>query len=243
MRFKIILSVLVAVLFTSIAFSQISVKVGAGAGYVIPSGDYGGSIQDFYLGTKYGLSSGYNFHLKAKASVFTFAVKGEIEYSSFSNKEEWEPDKEEEVMQKILSFKVGPEYRFDIPLMPFTPYADAYVSLNSISGSFQFKSRPDGLPSDKIDMESTTRIGLGFGGGAEITIGPMMFLDLGIHYNLVNLLGKEYKTLDNANRIDAYKYLNDDKDPFYGVDEDENIVSDSRSINNLQFTATILIGF
>ncbi|MCJ7554614.1 MAG: hypothetical protein MUO34_12100, partial [Ignavibacteriaceae bacterium] len=201
-----------------------------------------GSIQDFYLGTKYGLSSGYNFHLKAKASLFTFAVKGEIDYSSFSNKEEWEPDKEEEVIQKILSFRLGPEFRFDIPLMPITPYVDAYMSLNTISGSFQFKSRPDGLPSDKIDIESASRIGLGFGGGAEITIGPMMFLDLGIHYNLVNLLGKEYKTFDNATRIDAYKYLNDDKDPLFGV-ADENIVSDSRSINNLQFTATILIGF
>lgn len=240
---RIIFYSLSTVFFTSISFSQISLKVGAGAGYVTPSGDYGGSIQDFYLGTKYGLSSGYNLHLKAKASILTFAAKAEIDYSSFSNTEEWQPGKEEEVIQKILSFRVGPEFRFDIPLFPITPYIDAYVSLNTISGSFQFKSRPDGLPSDKIDIESASRIGLGFGGGAEISIVPMMFLDLGIHYNLVNALGKEYKTVVNANRIDAYKYLNDDKDPLYSVSSDEHIISDSRAINNLQFTLTVLFGF
>jgi opacity protein-like surface antigen len=240
---KLFFSVLLAVFFTSVSFSQISAKVGAGAGYLMPSGDYGGTIQEFYTGTKYGMSSGYNFHLKAKVSILTFAAKAEIDYATFSNKEEWEPGKEEEVNHNILSFRVGPEFRFDIPLSPITPYVDAYVSLNTITGSFQFKSRPDGLPSDKRDIESATRIGVGFGGGAELSIGPMMFLDLGIHYNMVNLLGKEFKATTNPNRIDSYTSLNDEKDPLYALNNDEHIISEARAINNLQFTLTVLFGF
>lgn len=240
---RIILISLLAVFFTTTSFPQISLKVGGGVGYVTPAGDLGGSIQDFYLGTKYGMSNGYNLHLKAKASILTFAAKAEIDYASFSNKEEWESGKEEEVSQNILSFRVGPEFRFDIPLSPITPYVDAYVSLNTITGSFQFKSRPDGLPSDKRDIESATRIGVGFGGGAELSIGPMMFLDLGIHYNMVNLLGKEFNATTSPNRIDSYLSLNDDKDPLYAINSDEHIIADSRAINNLQFTLTVLFGF
>jgi hypothetical protein len=72
----------------------------------MPSGDYGGTIQEFYTGTKYGMSSGYNFHLKAKVSaILTFAAKAEIDYATFSNKEEWEPGKEEEVNHKYLIFQ------------------------------------------------------------------------------------------------------------------------------------------
>jgi len=231
------------VVLTSTGFSQISVKIGGGGGYVIPGGDYGGTIQEFYSGTKYGMSNGYNLHLKAKASILTFAAKAEIDYATFNNKEEWEPGKEEEINHNILSFRLGPEFRFDIPLSPITPYIDAYVSLNTISGSFQFKSRPNGLPSDKRDMESATRIGVGFGGGAELSLGPFMFLDLGIHYNMINLVGKEFKASTNQNRIDSYKYLNDEKDPFYSANSDVHIVSDARAINNLQFTLTILFGF
>lgn len=243
MKIRIFLIVFFATLLTATAFSQISVKIGAGGGYVTPSGDYGGTIQEFYTGSKYGMSSGYNFHLKAKAAILTFAAKAEIDYATFSNKEEWEPGKEEEVSQNILSFRVGPEFRFDIPLSPITPYIDAYLSLNTITGSFTFKSRPDGLPSNKQDLESATRIGAGFGGGAELSIGPMMFLDLGIHYNMVNLLGKEFKATTNPNRIDSYTSLNDNKDPLYLVSSDEHIISDSRAINNLQFTLTVLFGF
>ena len=243
MKTRSLFVTILLVILTSTGYAQISLKIGGGGGYVMPAGDYGGTIQEFYTGTKYGMSNGYNLHLKAKASILTFAAKAEIDYATFSNKEEWEPGKEEEVSHKILSFRVGPEFRFDIPLSPITPYIDAYVSLNTITGSFQFKSRPDGLPSDKRDMESATRIGVGFGGGAELSLGPMMFLDLGIHYNLVNLLGKEFKATINPNRIDSYTSLNDEKDPLYALNNDEHIISDARAINNLQFTLTILFGF
>lgn len=243
MKSKSLFVLILLVILTSTGFSQISVKIGGGGGYVVPSGDYGGTIQEYYTGTKYGMSNGFNLHLKAKASILTFAAKAEIDYATFSNKEEWETGKEEEINHNILSLRLGPEFRFDIPLSPITPYIDAYISLNTISGSFQFKSRPNGLPSDKRDMESATRIGVGFGGGAELSLGPFMFLDLGIHYNMVNLVGKEFKASTNQNRIDSYKYLNDEKDPLNSANSDVHIISDARAINNLQFTLTVLFGF
>lgn len=44
---------------------------------------------------------------------------------------------ENEISQKILSVKVGPEYRLSLPAVPFTPYLGANVAFNSFSGEFQ----------------------------------------------------------------------------------------------------------
>lgn len=244
MKTRIFLIVFFASLFISTGLSQISVKVGAGGGYVTPAGDYGGTTVDFYNGTKYGMSSGYNFHAKAKVAVLTFAVNGAIDYSKFTNDGNAFDDGRGtvEVSQSILSFRVGPEFRLDIPLVPIVPYIDANVAMNTITGEVMYQGIAE-VPSGTYELESATRFGLGFGGGVEFSLGPAMTLDLGIHYNLVNLFGKEYNADTGANRIDAYTSLNDDSDPFSVVGNDDHFISDSRSISNLQFTLTVLFGF
>lgn len=240
---KTFLIVLVLFCFTSINYAQISLKVGGGIGYVTPSGDYGGTTMDFYNGTKYGLSSGYNLHLKAKVSVLVLAVKAEVDYSSFSNDGEALPGQGAvDLSQKILALRVGPEFRFDIPMVPLVPYLDVNIALNTISGEVKFQGTPGSVPSGTYEISSASRIGFGFGGGVEFSLGPVMTLDAGIHYNLVNPLGKEYKSNLNFRRIDAYTALNDDKDPLYNTDPNA-VVADSRSISNLQFTLTVLFGF
>lgn len=244
MKTRIISVIALLVVFSSLSLAQISVKIGAGAGYVTPAGDNGGSTVDFYNGTKYGMSSGYNFHAKAKVSILTFAVNGVIDYSKFSNDGNAFDDGrgEVEVSQSILSFRVGPEFRLDIPLVPIVPYIDANVAMNTISGEVIYQGVAE-VPSGTYEIESATRFGFGFGGGVEFSLGPAMTLDLGIHYNLVNPLGKEYKADADARRIDAYTSLNDDSDPFSAVGNDDHFISDSRSISNLQFTLTVLFGF
>ena len=78
-----------AILFTVILFlvssniySQISLQIGGGLGYISPVGDYGGSTVDFYNGTKYGMSSGFNYHAKARVGLLGFNLFGIIEYST-----------------------------------------------------------------------------------------------------------------------------------------------------------------
>lgn len=243
MKTRLLSAIFSFFLFTSLAFAQISTKVGAGGGLVTPSGDYGGSTVDFYNGTKYGLSSGYNFHAKAKVSILTFALKGEIDYSKLSNDGNAFDDGRGtvEVSQSVLAFRVGPEFRIDIPLFPLTPYLDANVAMNNISGEVTYQG-VSSVPSGTYDIESATRFGLGFGGGVEFSLGPGMVLDLGVHYNLINLIGKEYKSDVDARRIDAYTAINDDSDPLNISGDDDHFIKDSRAMSNLQFTLTVLFG-
>jgi opacity protein-like surface antigen len=239
---RILFPVFIIIFFTTTIFAQVSLKIGGGGGVVLPASDYSGSTVDFYNGVKYGLSTGYNLHVRAKASLLSFAFKGEIDYSRFSNDGNATSTGQGriEVSQGILSLRVGPEFRIDIPLVPLTPYIGANIAMNTIGGEVTFLGVSE-VPSGTYDIESVTRFGLGFGGGVEFSLGPFMVLDIGIHYNFVNLFGKDYETKTNPRRLDAYLSVNDDKDPLYGAD-DENIVPDSRSISNIQITATLLFG-
>jgi len=59
----------------------------------------------------------------------------------------------------------------------------------------------------------------------------------------MNLFGKEFSAAStNPNRLDSYTSLNDDKDPLYQANDDTHIISDKRSINNLQFKVGLMIG-
>lgn len=239
---KILFPIFILILFNTSSLAQFSLKAGGGGGVVMPAADYSGSTVDFYNGVKYGLSTGYNLHLRAKASLLMIAIKGEIDYSRFSNDGNATSTGQGrmEVSQGVFSLRVGPEFRIDIPLIPLTPYLDANIAMNTIGGEVTFQGVPN-VPSGTYDIKSVTRFGLGFGGGVEFSLGTYMVLDLGVHYNLVNLFGKDYETRANPRRVDGYLSVNDDKDPLYGTDAD-NFVSDSRTISNIQVTVSLLFG-
>lgn len=224
------------------AFSQIDIKIGGGLGTSLPMADLAGETTDFYAGTKYGLSTGYDFHLKGKVSFLVLSLRGEIDYSTMSNTGQAEPGQGSiELSQKVLAFRVGPEFRIDIPLLPITPYLHANLAMNNISGEVTFQGVSK-VPSKTYEIESATRFGLGVGAGAEISIGPAMTLDLGLAYNFLNLLGKEYNSVSSPDREDAYTSLNDDVDPAFLITSDKNIIANSRVMSNFQITASLLIG-
>jgi len=224
--------------------SQITLQVGGGLGYISPTGDYGGSTMDFYNGTKYGMSSGFNYHAKARVGLLGLNLFGIIEYSTVSGDGESEEGQGEvENSHGIFSIKAGPEFNFSVPLSPIGFYLDGFVSVNTISGTVKFQGVSQ-VPSGEYDLGSATRFGAGVGGGVLLDILPVVTLDLGVHYNLYNLFGKQYTTVvtTNPKRLDAYTSLNDDSDPAYGVDDDIFIVENARSINAWQFTLTAMIG-
>ncbi len=224
-------------------YSQISLQVGGGLGYISPTGDYGGSTVDFYDGTKYGMSSGFNYHAKARVGLLGLNLFGIIEYSTVSGDGESEPGQGEvENSHSIFSIKAGPEFNLSPPLSPVGFYIDGFISVNTFSGTVKFQGVSQ-VSSGEYDLESATRFGVGAGGGVVLDLIPIVTFDVGVHYNLYNVFGQTYTgTTTNPKRLDAYTSLNDDKDPFFGTDEDIYIIENTRAINAWQFTLTAMIG-
>jgi len=243
MRNAAVFFALLAFLFSPNLYSQISLQIGGGLGYVSPIGDYGGSTVDFYNGTKYGMSSGFNYHAKARVGLLGFNLFGIIEYSTVSGEGESEPGQGEvENSHSIFSIKAGPEFNISPPLSPVGFYVDGFISVNTFSGTVKFQGVAQ-VPSGEYDLESATRFGVGAGGGVLLDLIPIVTFDFGIHYNLYNIFGQTYTgTTTNPKRLDAYTSLNDDKDPLFGTDEDIYIIENTRAINAWQFTLTAMIG-
>ena len=224
-------------------YSQVTLQIGGGLGYIAPAGDYSGSTVDFYNGTKYGMSSGFNYHAKARVGLLGLNLFGMIEYSTVSGDGESEPGQGTvENSHGIFSIKAGPEFNLSIPLSPIGFYLDGFVSVNTFSGKVKFQGVAE-VPSGEYDLESATRFGVGAGGGVLLDVLPVVTLDFGVHYNLYNLFGKNYSSVSTSHeRLDSYTGLNDDKDPLYQSGDTDHFISDSRLINAWQFTVTAMIG-
>jgi len=242
MKRIILLLTSVMLLFSSNLYPQVTLQVGGGLGMTAPSGNYAGSTIDFFNGTHYGLESGFNMHAKARVGLLGLNLVGMIDYSTLSGEGEGEPGQGEvKNSHSIFSLKAGPEFNISIPMFPLGFYLDAFLSMNTFSGTVSFQGLTK-VPSGDYDIESATRFGAGGGGGILIDILPVVTLDFGIHYNAYNAFTKEYSTDVSApGRLEVYTSLNDDKDPLYQVTED-NIVSESRAINAWQYTLTVMVG-
>ncbi|MGB5289039.1 MAG: hypothetical protein WBN42_11175, partial [Ignavibacteriaceae bacterium] len=192
-------------------YSQITLQVGGGLGYISPAGDYAGSTVDFYNGTKYGMSSSFNYHAKARVGLLGLNLFGIIEYSTVSGKGESEPGQGEvENSHGIFSLKAGPEFNFSVPLSPIGFYLNGFVSVNTFSGTVKFQGVSQ-VPSSENDLETATRFGVGAGGGVLLDILPVVTLDFGVHFNLYNVFGQQYTSVSTSHeRLDAYTSLNDD---------------------------------
>ncbi|MBE0538489.1 MAG: outer membrane beta-barrel protein [Ignavibacterium sp.] len=243
---KLHLAIFISALFVFLSSvqtnAQITFQVGAGLGYSVPTGDYGGSTIDFYNGTKYGMESGFNFHGKARVGLLFINAFGEVGYTTFSGSGESAPGQGSvDLSNKIFSIKVGPEFPLSIPLSPITPYIQGFVSLNTISGTVEFKGI-SAVPTGKYDIASATRVGLGAGAGVMFSLGGIK-LDANIQYHLMNIAGKEYKieNVTSHERLDNYTSLNDDKDPAAGTTTD-HFISDSRGISALEFKLSVMFG-
>jgi len=242
--FLVALLALIALMMTP-SRAQVILKFGVGIGTMIPTSDFSGSTSEFYNGSHYGLSSGPNIHGKAKVGLSGWNLTGEIDYSSLSNTGNSEPGQGEvELSQTILSLKVGPEYRLNLPVFPVPLYIGVDLALNRFSGktTFQGVSR---VPSATYSMDGATRFGIGFSVGTEVSIGSDMALDINISYNVMNLSGKKWGDVNAGSnqRIDSYLALNDSRDPLYVAGDDKHFISNERNIHSILFTVGILFSF
>jgi hypothetical protein len=240
-----LLSSIIIFFISSIVYSQVTLQVGAGGGYMLPTGDYAGSTVDFYNGTNYGMSGGYNINAKVRVGLLGFNLFGIIGYSSISGDGQSDPDNKNsqiENTQNILSIKAGPEFKIEIPLSPIGFYIDGFVSVNTFNGTVSFQG-VSGVPTGDYDLETATRVGAGGGGGVLWNIISIVTLDFGVNYNWYNLTGQQYTGVStNPKRLDAYTSLNDDADPLYQEGSSVYIIGESRSINAWEFTITAMIG-
>lgn len=241
--FTYIVLVFLSAILVSRADSQVTLQVGAGAGVRLPMGDFGGETTDYYAGSKYGLSTGYNLQAKARVGLVGFTVVGAIEYGHLSNSGNGEAGRGQvEVAQSIFTIKAGPEFTIPLPAVPLTPYVGANIAWNSMSGktTFQGLSR---VPSGTFDVAAASRLGFGINAGVIFKLGPFMNLDIGAEYAFLNPLSKEWKVTDRSDlRVDSYKSLNDDKDPLYAAGNTDHFVAGSRSISTFQVMATLMLG-
>lgn len=225
------------------SFSQ-SLYLGPTVGITSPSGDYSGSTMEYYAGSKYGLSTGFNLGVLLKTNTGPFMLRGSANYSSLKNSGSAEPgDGFIEHKSNIFTLSAGPEFYLTSDPAPLKPYLGADVLLSFISGRSTFSS-VDFVPDGTFDMQSATRIGLGLGAGFEYSIGSGNILDVSIRYNFVNLIGKEFNdgTPSENRRLDSYLSLNDDKDPVNPSDINRHPIGTSRSINTFQINISYLFG-
>ena len=221
-----------------------TLQIGAGGGIRFPLGDAGGDTKEFYAGTKYGLSTGYNFQAKGRLGLAGVSLFAEIDYGRVSNSGESEPGQGKvEVSQSLVAIKAGPELHFKLPFV--SPYVGANLAFNSVSGEVKFNGVAR-VASGTYDVEAASRIGFGLMAGGVLSLGPMLSLDVNLEYAWLNPFSTVWEDPNPTKdqRLDSYLALNDDKDPLAGAGADPNIhvVRQSRSINSFAVTVSLMFG-
>jgi opacity protein-like surface antigen len=230
-------------LFQSIANAQLKILLGPSLGWTAPTVDYSGETTDYYAGTKYALGSGINFGAMGKLNLGPINFNLSVLYSPLSGSGAADaayPNSSVEIKQNLFTIGVGTQFGFNVPMSPIKPYIGFDLLFTTISGSTKFQGLTS-VPSSTIDLETASRTGLGFAAGMEIKL-MSTALDLSIRYNLINLFNKKYDGPSIGNRVDAYKYLNDAKDPNYLTDPSKHPVSTDRTIATIQLQLGVLFG-
>ena len=234
-----ITSILLLVCLSSISNAQISFEIGPNIGIISPTGSYAGNVNDFYLGNKYGLGTGFNVGATAKLDLFLLSGRVDLNYSWLSNSGSLTSSNGTvNTKQNIFSLGAGPEYKLNIPMSPIKPYACFELLFSTISGETTFQGAAQ-VSSNTLKIASATRTGISLIVGSEISF-KTWTLDLNVRYNLHNLAGKKFDTYHNNDRTNSYSALNDGGDPDF--DGNNHPVGSSRNITTVQLNVGVLFG-
>jgi len=161
---------------TKVQAQLVSIGAGGGLTQILSPDYYKNDIPDGL-----GFSSGYNLGIIAKVGlpVIPITPRGFILYHTLEGN-----SNAIENSQSITSVGLGVQYEF----IPVPAGFDPYLSLDATFNNFgDFKGT---LPSDLIAINGS-RVGLQLGVGTEVTIIPLINLDVFAGYNWFNLTGKE----------------------------------------------------
>jgi hypothetical protein len=194
MRFRNSAIILVMVLFLIPSFSQAQLfKLGVGGGLTQVTGpdEYTKDVSEDGLG----FSTNFNFGLVAKVDIPMVPItpRGYLLYHSLSGSGDTEILAKSmninavkvENSQSIFEIGVGAQYNF----IPLPAGIDPYIALDISMNSFGDITQKAGGEERTFSGES--RFGGGIGLGAEVSIVPMLNIDLLASYKLFNLVGKD----------------------------------------------------
>jgi opacity protein-like surface antigen len=151
------------------------------------------------------------------------------------------PNNNADISMHLLTVAIGSDFGFGVPLSPVRPYIGFDLLFSSIGGSVTFTGVSN-VTSSTIDMSSATRTGLGFAAGLQIKLMSIK-LDASLRYNFINLFSKSYEGSATGTRDEAYKFLNDAKDPNYSTDPNgKHPIGSNRTIATFQIQLGVMFG-
>ena len=190
-------------IFSANTKAQVGFSIGPNIGIASPTGNYSGTVDDFYNGSKYGLGTGVNIGLCAKVYVLFISGRADISYSWLKNSGNLASSNGSAVTkQNVFTFGIGPEYSISIHMSPIKPYASIELLFSTFSGESTF-SGVSGVQSSTITLSSASRTGIGLIAGAEFKLAAFS-LDLNVRYSLLNLLGKTFNSYGYNDRTNSY---------------------------------------
>ena len=194
-KFTVTTVIMFAVILSSTASAQFfSFGIGGGLTNVVGSEVYTNKIMEGG-GGGLGFSTEWNGGVIAKLGLPLVPIKSRafILYHSLTGKGEglW-PAKvtsisstEIEYSQSILSVGLGVQYGF----IPIPVGVDPYLAIDLLYNNFgEFKTNTWGYETTK---DGYSRLGLGFGVGAELSLLPVLNIDVLVSDQMMNLVGKE----------------------------------------------------
>ncbi len=207
-RNVIFISFLVVLIIPSFSYAQLfKIGVGGGLTQVVGPESYTNDISE----AGFGFSTEWNAGIVAKLDLPIVPVtpRAFILYHSFSGSGDQDILTKGTVLttyeysQSIFETGLGVQYNF----IPIPVGIDPYIALDIAMNSFGDFTTKVGDMEEKASGES--RFGGGVGLGAEVSIVPMVNIDLFVSYKLFNLVGKnDGEETISAVSLDAFVMFN-----------------------------------
>ncbi|RKY91333.1 MAG: hypothetical protein DRQ01_07855 [Ignavibacteriae bacterium] len=192
-KFTVVTVIMFAVMLSSTANAQLfSFGIGGGLTNVLGSEDYTNKISEEGLG--YSTEWNGGVIVKLGLPLVPITPRAFILYHSLNSSEDIvDPlgkgtainSGNVEFSQSILSVGVGVQYGF----IPIPAGVDPYLAIDLLYNKFgEFKQT---IAGNEQTFDGESRFGLGLGVGAEISLIPVLNLDVLVSYQMMNLVGKE----------------------------------------------------
>jgi len=180
-----------------------SLKIGVGGGLTqVLSPDY---LTNKVSEEGLGYSTEWNIGAMGKLDLPLIPItpRAFLLYHMFSGNGTNASSQDVENSQSIFEYGVGAQYNFIPVPLGFSPYVAVDLSFSNFG---DFKQKVDGV---ETKFAGVTRFGGGIGIGSEITIVPLVNLDLYLCYKIFNLTGKdEGEDTISAATIDVFVNFN-----------------------------------
>ena len=234
------------IIFTANSYSQPATTLHFMGGYSIAlgdmKGDFGSTRATFTENNPdtntYYLQNGFTFGMDLKFAPYikhkAYKIMGGIHYNSFSQGAQYSDTSGSVVIDyamRIFSLSIGLDYSLETKTSKINPYVNVQITTNFFSGNYD-ETYSNGNTTN-LTLKPAVRLGVKFGGGVGIPVGRRLGVNIGVGYNMANLIGKV-----SAADFGTQYNLNDKE----GTVNNERF--DNRSINYLNISAgfTLFLG-